>query len=1122
MKRVFRVFIRLVALLLCLMGARAFAQTSTASPDILRLTVEPDSRLTFYAYGDGSISVDYGGATKLEAQLPGKDRNLAKKYEVDVKGTEVVITGYLDGFISAARDKDGYLAVKGPITGVVAEDCGFLRELDVANNNISSIDLTGARQLRSLNFSKNSLMDYTPSPSTHLHRLLCAESGLKELDLSSYANLVELDCSGNDISQLDLSAIEHLIQLRASRTSVEQLTLPSPRMLVQVYIDETSVGALDLTGCKKLKYLKISGTMVEKLDCTDCEALEVVWASNSIFSSESLNAFYCSLPTPTGKYKNLHLAKGMMDTNESSVLNSSGKIATDKGWNILYDDETPSPIVTTGTETCKAGTPMCTYIGMKSNPEECDLEVTCDGHWVQPGEQVAEGATIVLYATAKPGWEVVKPDPYSGDMAYFVTNAMQADVFGEKWKVSGDFQVTVFCRKVATEFTVGTIAHEGEGAKEFVITEKDPHGSDLWNGAKGSLKTDYILKLTAIDEQHEGKEVRVTADGATETIPVALGAEPNVYIAPWKAKRATTYSFVGVFAQKSAMPTKVATVSYRMEGEGGKAFSIAEVISGKTVGVNTTLNLSLVAEPAHALASLQVTPKGGTTEAIPFTTAGQNYTATYEIQAEGEYDIVATFEKMLMFTCERAVIQGEGGSAAAPAEDDAEWSDLRVAPAEYPLGRDYVFIMVPKDEQHRGKEVKITVDGDTRTFPVKLGEDPYVHIPCWYTKWRPWKAGHYSFVAVFEANSSTPTQATVTYSMAGEGGLAFSIENVAAGSNVPVGKVLEMHLKADAESMLQKLEVTVDGATSAIPFHPATVADEYSASYALRDSKAYSIVATFAKKPASATIVYRAEGEGCETFSVQEVESGKTVPVNSQVTLYLVAKPGFELKRLVNTVDGGNETELTAVASGLRYVLKVPIAKAATYTFVATFGRVEAPKATIVYKTKGEGAKSFTIAGVQSEGKVPVNSKLKLKLEAKEGYYLKLLVVSKDGGQVTQLEFQKEKGGYSAVYEVTEPKVYVFVAGFEKMASPTDVQLERGLLAGVECYPNPVQQCLTLALPEAGCRYAVRNMQGIAMLSGRASGAAVVLDLGRMPAGVYLVQVTAPDGRSATRRVVKL
>lgn len=72
----------------------------------------------------------------------------------------------------------------------------------------------------------------------------------------------------------------------------------------------------------------------------------------------------------------------------------------------------------------------------------------------------------------------------------------------------------------------------------------------------------------------------------------------------------------------------------------------------------------------------------------------------------------------------------------------------------------------------------------------------------------------------------------------------------------------------------------------------------------------------------------------------------------------------------------------------------------------------------------------------------------------------------------------------------------------------------------VRVYPNPVQTELRIEVAVTGAHYRVTNSVGSVLLAGELPASTTVLDVARLPAGLYQVEITTPTGHD-TRKIVK-
>jgi hypothetical protein len=74
------------------------------------------------------------------------------------------------------------------------------------NNNLSTLDLSGAENLLIINCMQGQIANLNLTGLSNLQQLNCKNNLLTELDVTDLVNLIELNCSDNNLSgELDLS-----------------------------------------------------------------------------------------------------------------------------------------------------------------------------------------------------------------------------------------------------------------------------------------------------------------------------------------------------------------------------------------------------------------------------------------------------------------------------------------------------------------------------------------------------------------------------------------------------------------------------------------------------------------------------------------------------------------------------------------------------------------------------------------------------------------------------------------------------------------------------------------------------------------------------------------------------
>lgn len=127
--------------------------------------------------------------------------------------------------------------------------------LNVALNNISSINVYQNTQLKSLIFPFNEVSVISLGTNSNLEELVCWENNLTEIDVSFNPGLKRLEFPNNNVIDLDLS----------QNPLIERLIYSG-----------NSVGYVDFGNLTQLKYLECNGTSLPSLDVSNCPLLEYV------------------------------------------------------------------------------------------------------------------------------------------------------------------------------------------------------------------------------------------------------------------------------------------------------------------------------------------------------------------------------------------------------------------------------------------------------------------------------------------------------------------------------------------------------------------------------------------------------------------------------------------------------------------------------------------------------------------------------------------------------------------------------------------------------------------------------------------------------------------------------
>ncbi len=183
---------------------------------------------------------------------------------------------------------------RGEIQQIDVKDCNSLVGIDLHDNDLTSLDVSGLTALEYLN---------------------CYYNDLSTLNLKGCSALKELDCSSNELTTLDVSGLAALESLDCG------------------YND---LSTLNLKGCSALKELVCSSNELTTLDVSGLAALESLDCDSNDLSAEALNQIFKDLPqgkTFEDKYGNTKQSTIKIYGNPGEDK-CDKSIAERKGWKI--------------------------------------------------------------------------------------------------------------------------------------------------------------------------------------------------------------------------------------------------------------------------------------------------------------------------------------------------------------------------------------------------------------------------------------------------------------------------------------------------------------------------------------------------------------------------------------------------------------------------------------------------------------------------------------------------------------------------------------------------------------------------------------------------------------------
>ncbi|PZU90503.1 MAG: hypothetical protein DI529_02895 [Chryseobacterium sp.] len=170
-----------------------------------------------------------------------------------------------------------------------------LAELNCANNQITSLDLSKntflsylnclSNQLTNLDLSKNTaltglycvynqIINLDISKNTNLTTLLCYNNKIKNLDISQNLALTTLSCGSNQLTSIDVSKNTALEGLYVDYNQLTNIDVSKNTVLTDLYCSNNQLTHLDVSQNKDLRLLGCAFNQIKNLDISNNIALK--------------------------------------------------------------------------------------------------------------------------------------------------------------------------------------------------------------------------------------------------------------------------------------------------------------------------------------------------------------------------------------------------------------------------------------------------------------------------------------------------------------------------------------------------------------------------------------------------------------------------------------------------------------------------------------------------------------------------------------------------------------------------------------------------------------------------------------------------------------------------------
>lgn len=249
-----------------------------------------------------------------------------------------------------------------------------LRKLDVSNNLLTSLDLTGINYLEYLDCSNNELVAVTVSGLVNLTYFECSYNNITDLYLGSLYNLANLYCDNNQLEMLDVTNLTHLVRIGADSNQISMLQIGNNDNLQEIYCSYNQLTEIDLSD---------SAAIV--LYCNDNPNLVTINLKNGVDSTFDFEMPPVPFPINSFGLSNLPLLANICcDPNEVTVMQQvlSGQpgvgIATDCTPSVVFipDVNLKNKLLNTNCASFTEGVPSDSYTSSVDTNGDGEIQIS--------------------------------------------------------------------------------------------------------------------------------------------------------------------------------------------------------------------------------------------------------------------------------------------------------------------------------------------------------------------------------------------------------------------------------------------------------------------------------------------------------------------------------------------------------------------------------------------------------------------------------------------------------------------------------------------------------------------------------------------------------------------------
>lgn len=233
---------------------------------------------------------------------------------IDLGHDDVLDNLVLTTNIDALTNLDVSNAFISSLIGI--EDFIALENLDCSANAIENIDVSANLAIQQLNVANNNLSALDLNENLNITALDCSNNTIQNLDIANNSALTDVNCSNNSLTQLDLNANVLLSNLDCSFNQIETLSITANASLANVLCNDNNLFSLQINNGNNATITSFNATNNTNLFCIEVD--DVAFANAAANWQKDAAATYnlsCGTYVPDDNFEQALINQGIDSDN---------------------------------------------------------------------------------------------------------------------------------------------------------------------------------------------------------------------------------------------------------------------------------------------------------------------------------------------------------------------------------------------------------------------------------------------------------------------------------------------------------------------------------------------------------------------------------------------------------------------------------------------------------------------------------------------------------------------------------------------------------------------------------------------------------------------------------------